>query len=579
MPKTIGKYRVVRLLGRGGMGMVYEGRDEALERSVAIKLITPELCLYPEVYDRFRTEARAAARLNHPNIVNVYEFGDDVAEPYLVMEFVEGQDLSSLIKQKGPLQAAEVVGIVRQCALALSKATIANLVHRDIKPSNLLLTKDGVVKVMDFGLSKLLDSGTSLTNSGAMMGTPDYMSPEQAKGEKLDFRTDIYSLGCTMYALLAGKKPFHSESLPGMIHQHINSALPIPAAWRTFYQGRLVALMEKMCAKKRENRPQTWDEIVRELDSMTAAGSKPVAESGKSNRWPSGMIIGIVAGLLLALVIGGSMTFKHLRNRRGQRENAAALQPVKQAMENDQSPATVVLQSNDPAPREQSFVLPTPAQTSREEEPRQRPPAGNNEAAEDRPPSPEEELDMEEDRPLRREGERPLLMTAQQMLDHRDARIKAIALASKGDFGPFRSLLTDEMDQEGNPPAPRPVQRVYEGILTILDGTDKIDAMIKQQLNNPNATAAERIAQTHRMIATEGAKMSDEQAWHTLLYLHLLRDSGVSKAFRELAKNRPNFGQTRAHKLDVMIVDNFFQPAIGFPPAGSAQQSQPLRPE
>ncbi|HMX62275.1 MAG TPA: serine/threonine-protein kinase, partial [Candidatus Sumerlaeota bacterium] len=230
MPKTIGKYRVVRLLGRGGMGMVYEGRDEALERSVAIKLITPELCLYPEVYDRFRTEARAAARLNHPNIVNVYEFGDDVAEPYLVMEFVEGQDLSSLIKQKGPLQAAEVVGIVRQCALALSKATMANLVHRDIKPSNLLLTKDGVVKVMDFGLSKLLDSGTSLTNSGAMMGTPDYMSPEQAKGEKLDFRTDIYSLGCTMYALLAGKKPFHSESLPGMIHQHINSALPIPAA-------------------------------------------------------------------------------------------------------------------------------------------------------------------------------------------------------------------------------------------------------------------------------------------------------------------------------------------------------------
>ncbi|MCC6547407.1 serine/threonine protein kinase [Candidatus Sumerlaeota bacterium] len=580
LPKTIGKYRIVRMLGRGGMGMVFEGRDEVLERSVAIKLITPELCLYPEVFDRFRTEARAAARLNHPNIVNVYEFAGDTSQPYLVMEYVEGEDLSSHMKTKGALQPDLVIDIIRQCALALSKATAANLVHRDIKPSNILLTKDGVVKVMDFGLSKLLDSGTSLTSSGAMMGTPDYMSPEQASGAKLDYRTDMYSLGCTMYALLAGKKPYHSESLPGMIHQHINTALPIPVSWRKLYNGRLVALLEKMCAKKRDNRPYTWDEIVRELDSLQAQASAAMApaSSQKNSRWPVGIIAALGAGVLITVVVGGSITYKNVRKRRAERELSASLTTAaKASLETPEVPGAVILGNSDLPRKEQPFILPTPApQESAPQENREPEPTG---LAEEKPPRDAPPEEFAQQRP-RREGGRVPQISEQEMSVHKEARQRAIAALTRGDFAAAKEMLDDEMDDEGEPPAPPPVQRVYEGILNLLQETDSIDAKVKGQLKNPNASAAERIAHVHTMVAAEGKQMNDNEAWLTLLYLYLLRDPDMKQMFDSLSTTRVNFGKSPKHMADVRMIDNFFDPSIGFPPqGGNGGQRRPPRPQ
>src|SRR5215471_4803485 len=208
-PEKIGKYLIQGVLGKGAMGVVYKGFDPGIERTVAIKtvrkdLVDPELAA--QVMARFKNEAKAAGRLLHPNIVSVYEYGEDEANAFIAMEYVDGTGLREYLSRKATFDLGQIVAIVSQVLEALDFAHERGVVHRDIKPANLILTASGALKVADFGIARIDTS--NLTNAGMVMGTPSYMSPEQCQGKDIDRRSDLFSTGVVLYELLTGEKPF-----------------------------------------------------------------------------------------------------------------------------------------------------------------------------------------------------------------------------------------------------------------------------------------------------------------------------------------------------------------------------------
>src|SRR4051794_12281662 len=207
--QTLGDFLVERLLGQGGMGEVYLARQISLDRPVALKVLRPESTSNPTYMARFESEAWAAAKLNHPNIVHIYTLGGLGGTRFIAMEYVQGANLREYLKKKGVPDLPLALAIMRQAGLAVGAAGEAGLIHRDIKPENLLLTRKGQVKVADFGLARLPDAEHQhLTAPGMTLGTPMYMSPEQVQGKDLDHRSDLYSLGVTFYHMLAGQPPF-----------------------------------------------------------------------------------------------------------------------------------------------------------------------------------------------------------------------------------------------------------------------------------------------------------------------------------------------------------------------------------
>jgi serine/threonine-protein kinase len=217
----IGRYRITGRIGRGGMGMVYRGLDEALEREVAIKTLVAEGSFDPESRRRFEVEAKAAARLAHPNIVTVHELGEDRGVLYIAMEMLPGADLDSLLKSGETLPLAEKLEVVAQVCRGLAYAHQHGIVHRDIKPSNVRLLDDGTVKIMDFGIAKL-GASHHITKTGMMVGTVHYMSPEQVRGKPLDGRSDVFSTGVILYELLAGERPFRGEDVTEILYKIVN---------------------------------------------------------------------------------------------------------------------------------------------------------------------------------------------------------------------------------------------------------------------------------------------------------------------------------------------------------------------
>ena len=212
-PVGIGRYRIVSVLGRGAMGVVYRAHDPEIDRPVAIKLIHANLLSGEEQEEfvaRFRREAQAAARCAHPNVVGVYDFALHDENPFLAMEFVDGQALSALRQGNAQLQPSAAVPIIRQVLAGLAAAHAAGITHRDVKPANIMLTRSGAAKIADFGISRLESS--SLTAAGMMVGTPSYMSPEQSRGDPVDPRSDLYSTAVVLYELLAGSRPFAGSS-------------------------------------------------------------------------------------------------------------------------------------------------------------------------------------------------------------------------------------------------------------------------------------------------------------------------------------------------------------------------------
>jgi len=220
----IGRYVITGRLGKGGMGMVYEGLDEALDRKVAIKTVTAEGAVTDESKRRFEIEAKAAARMQHPNIVAVYELNEDRGVQYLAMEFLDGTDLGKLLRSGEEILLAEKLDIAIQVCRGLAYAHERNVYHRDIKPDNIGLLDDGTAKIMDFGIAKM--EGTQLTKTGMMVGTVSYMSPEQVRGQKLDGRTDLFSMGVILYQLVSGKKPFEGEGPSQILYKIVTEPPP-----------------------------------------------------------------------------------------------------------------------------------------------------------------------------------------------------------------------------------------------------------------------------------------------------------------------------------------------------------------
>ncbi len=228
-PRThprIGRYVITGRIGRGGMGMVYRGLDEALEREVAVKTLNAEGTLDTDSRRRFEVEARAAARLQHPNIVTVYELGEDRGLPFIAMEMLPGADLEAVLRSGEDIPLTEKLDVVAQVCRGLAYAHERGIVHRDIKPSNVRLLEDGTAKIMDFGIAKR--EGIHLTKTGMMVGTVHYMSPEQVRGKPLDGRSDVFSVGVILYELLAGERPFRGEGATQVLYKIVNEEPPPP---------------------------------------------------------------------------------------------------------------------------------------------------------------------------------------------------------------------------------------------------------------------------------------------------------------------------------------------------------------
>ncbi|MEP7339063.1 MAG: protein kinase [Acidobacteriota bacterium] len=280
------KYRLDSMLARGGMGTVYAGTHVELDRSVAIKLLLPNFNTDPQAFERFRREARAAARIKHPNVADIYDYGalaND--EAYIVMELVEGETLHERLKREGQLPVAETVAISRQITEGLEAAHLSGVVHRDLKPSNVIITRLNrpdsdagsslQVKIIDFGIAKISEQinadESALTATGMLVGTPRYMSPEQCLGEELDARSDIYSFGLIVYEMLAGQPPFEATSAVALAFKHIHEPPAQLEQYRQNLPPALASLIADSLSVEPSQRPQTATELKQRLDQIEIA--------------------------------------------------------------------------------------------------------------------------------------------------------------------------------------------------------------------------------------------------------------------------------------------------------------------
>ncbi len=281
------KYRFLRELGRGGMGVVYLAEQTLMGRRVAVKVISPAVLAHPDALPRFQSEVKAAAQLDHPNIVRAYDAEQVGSLHLLIMEYVEGANLADLVQRKGPLSVVHACHFIRQAALGLQHAFEQGTVHRDVKPHNLMVTPKGQVKILDFGLARLRSGGRGLTEMGSFMGTPEYVSPEQAADARTaDTRADLYSLGCTLYFLLTGRPPFPEDTAVKVILAQIEKEAPPVQTLRPEVPEALSAVVARLLAKDPAQRYQQPVELARALVPFIKQGSKREAVSLSSLALP-----------------------------------------------------------------------------------------------------------------------------------------------------------------------------------------------------------------------------------------------------------------------------------------------------
>jgi tetratricopeptide (TPR) repeat protein len=293
------RYLVVKLLGRGGMGAVYRCRDEELQRDVALKIIRPEIAADPSVLDRFKREIQLSSRVTHRNVLRVYDLGEADGVRFLTMQFVEGDDLSNLLKKTGPLPTPRLVALFRQVCEGLAAAHDEGVVHRDLKPQNIMVDASDHVWLTDFGLAKNL-GGTAMTELGAVMGTPAYMSPEQVRGEVVDKRADIYSLGVILYEMATGQVPFAGGSVYEVMMRRLTTAPRPVTELNPGLPAYLRKILERCLSVDPAGRYQTVSEIIADIDATTYRTT--VRFELQRRRW---MLVAAALLLVAAVGIGG----------------------------------------------------------------------------------------------------------------------------------------------------------------------------------------------------------------------------------------------------------------------------------
>jgi tRNA A-37 threonylcarbamoyl transferase component Bud32 len=315
-----GRYRLEAKLGSGGMSTVYLARDQTLDRAVAVKVMHREMSEQADQLERFRQEARSVAKLSHPNVVAVIDAGEDGGHPYIVFEYVEGETLKHRINREGALPPQEAIAYAIEIARGLSMAHARNMVHRDIKPQNILIDAEGRAKLTDFGISRQLEQD-GMTATGRVLGTTDYVAPEQAMGRKVDPRTDIYSLGVVLYEMLVGQVPFSADSQVGVAMKHVNEELPDVQRRRPEVSAAVALVVERSTAKDPEERYQQVGEMIDDLSTARAGSTTgeatsvldavppPKRELAGGRRWSLAAVLGLLlvvgAVLLVVFVISG----------------------------------------------------------------------------------------------------------------------------------------------------------------------------------------------------------------------------------------------------------------------------------
>jgi serine/threonine protein kinase len=273
-----GRYELDSKLGSGGMSTVYLARDATLERWVAVKILHREISDQPDQIERFRREARTVAQLSHPNVVAVIDAGEDGGHPYIVFEYVEGETLKQRIERVGRLPLDEAAAYAIEIGRGLASAHARRMVHRDVKPQNVLIDAEGRAKVTDFGIARELESD-GLTATGRVLGTTDYVSPEQAMGHTVDARSDIYSLGVVLYEMLTGRPPFSAETLVGVAMKHVNEQMPDIQVRRPEVSSALAAVVDRATVKDPSGR---YPEMATMLDDLESALEVEIARAGSS---------------------------------------------------------------------------------------------------------------------------------------------------------------------------------------------------------------------------------------------------------------------------------------------------------
>jgi serine/threonine-protein kinase len=277
------KYEVLEKVGEGGMGIVYKAIQRSMARTVALKILSPKYSQRPKFVEQFIREARAAGALNHPNIIQVHEVGTENDIHFFSMEFIDGPTCTQVLKSQGALESFEALEIIRQVTKALEYAHEHRLIHQDIKPDNIMIGANNTVKLADLGISKTFDEAEADQGAKRVMGTPHYMAPEAAMGKKVDQRIDIYSLGATLYHLLAGRTPFSATSATAVLRAQVMDPPPPLHEFKPDIPDVVCRLVDRMMAKKPEDRFQNAAEVMAEIERLQASGDfnrqRPSGES------------------------------------------------------------------------------------------------------------------------------------------------------------------------------------------------------------------------------------------------------------------------------------------------------------